>query len=46
MAGVWFGQNKPIMSTFLEPTVEELLKLETEGKHINLIVIYTRACIM
>lgn len=36
MVGVWFGQNKPVMSTFLEPIVE-LLKLETKGKYVKLI---------
>ena len=36
MVGVWFGQNKPVMSTFLEPIVE-LLKFETKGKYVKLI---------
>ena len=34
LAGVWFGENKPVMSTFLQPIVEELLKLERDGKFI------------
>ena len=34
MVGVWFGQCKPVMSTLLQPIVDDLLKLEREGNQL------------
>jgi len=31
LAGLWFSDEKPPMSTFLQPVVEILLPLESDG---------------
>jgi len=31
MGGLWFGEHKPVMQTFLKPFQEELSGLEIQG---------------
>jgi len=37
MGGLWFGEHKPVMKTFLKPFQEALSLLETEGIYIIVI---------
>lgn len=34
LAGLWFGDSKPLMSTFLKPIYQSLLELERNGVDI------------
>ena len=33
MGGLWFGEHKPVMRTFLKPFQEALSSLENEGMY-------------
>ena len=35
LAGLWFGEEKPNMSFYLKPIVEELITLKTHGLEVN-----------
>ena len=38
MGGLWFGEHKPVMGTFLKPFQEALSRLEIQGTVHSLLI--------